>query len=80
MVKGKNRLTTAEAKYRHAVLVLQAIANRKGAGKNGCWNEWTEAEAYRDCRTAAIRALEYLGESRKPSSMKGDRDNEQNQN
>uniref|UniRef100_A0AAU8B7X6 Uncharacterized protein n=1 Tax=Dulem virus 34 TaxID=3145752 RepID=A0AAU8B7X6_9CAUD len=72
MKKGKNRPITTEGKYRHAVLVLQAIANRKGTDKNGCWNEWTEAAAYGDCRNAAIRALEYLGEPRKLPNMKGD--------
>lgn len=80
MLKGENRPITTEAKYRHAILVLQAIANRKATDKNGCWNEWTEAEAYRDCRSAAIRALEYLGEAKKLLNMKGDRDNEQDEN
>ena len=53
-------------KYRHAVLVLQAIAQRSGGYKNGGYDEWSEASAFRDCNYAAVRCLEYIGE---PTTM-----------
>lgn len=51
-----------EKKYRHAVLVLQAISQRSGCYKDGSCDEWSEADAFDDCQKAAERALEYLGE------------------
>ena len=51
-----------EKKYNHAILALQAISQRSGAKKDGCWDEWTEASAFGDCREAAEKALKYLGE------------------
>ena len=56
------RLGDIEKKYRHAILVLQAISQRSGGCKDGRWDEWTEAAAFGDCTRAAERALEYLGE------------------
>ena len=53
---------TLEEKYRHAVLVLQAISQRSGGYKSGGWDEWSEADAFTDCQCAAGRALKYLGE------------------
>ena len=50
-----------EEKYKHAILVLQAIAQHKGNNKFGI-NEWTQAEAFCDCREAAYRCLLKLGE------------------
>lgn len=56
-----------EKKYRHAILVLQAIAQRTGEAKipgsnDKYCDEWTVAEAFDDCVEAATRALKYLGE------------------
>ena len=65
-MKGVESLGDIEKKYRHAILTLQAIAQRSGGGKDGTWDEWTEAAAFGDCRRAAYRALEYLGE---PTTM-----------
>ena len=48
-------------KYRYAITVLRVIAGRSEKTKDGSWNEWTEAEAFRDCRSAAISCLKYLG-------------------
>ena len=53
---------TIEEKYKHAIIALQTIAQRDGSYENGVYNEWTEAEAFRDCKMAAIKALKYLGE------------------
>jgi hypothetical protein len=52
---------TLDKKYKHAVLVLQAISQRSGRNKFG-YNEWTESEAFRDCKEAARRCLLKLGE------------------
>ena len=51
-----------EEKYKFAVKVLQAIAQRSGANKYG-FNEWTESEAFRDCKRAAQKCLLRLNES-----------------
>lgn len=51
-----------EKKYKHAILVLQAIAQRDGSSKEFGFNEWTKAEAFCDCREAARRCLLKLGE------------------
>lgn len=59
-------LSDIEKKYKHAILVLQAIAQRSGGYKGGGWDEWSEAAAFGDCTRAAHRALEYLGE---PTTM-----------
>lgn len=59
------RMESIEKKYSHAILVLQAISQRSGANDQW-WDEWSEAEAFRDCREAARKALKYLGE---PTSM-----------
>lgn len=59
-------MSDIEKKYRHAVLVLQAISQRDGCYKNGSCDERSEAYAYQDCQEAAHRALEYLGE---PTTM-----------
>lgn len=59
-------MSDIEKKYKHAILVLQAIAQRDGCYKNGSCDEWSEADAYLDCQKAAERALEYLGE---PTTM-----------
>lgn len=56
-------------KYDHSIKVLSAIADRK-AIEDGYVNEWTEAKAFRDCRTAARRCLEYLGEREKHGGVK----------
>ena len=53
---------TIEEKYKHAIIALQSIAQRDGSYENGVYNEWTEAEVFRDCKMAAIKALKYLGE------------------
>jgi len=54
---------TLEDKYKHAVLTLQAISQRTGAGdKHGWFDEWTQAGAFVDCRKAAHRCLKYIGE------------------
>lgn len=53
---------TLEEKYKHAILVLQAIAQRTGKDKRFGFNEWTQAEAFCDCREAARRCLLKLGE------------------
>ena len=50
---------TIEEKYHHAIIVLQAIAQRIG------YDEWSQAEAFCDCREAAIRCLLKLGEPTK---------------
>ena len=55
---------TLEEKYHHAIIVLQAISQRSGRNKWG-YNEWTESEAFRDCKEAARRCLLKLGESTK---------------
>lgn len=52
---------TVEEKYQHALLVLRAIANRTGENKFG-FDEWTQAEAFYDCRKAAAKCLKYLDE------------------
>ena len=51
-----------EQKYKHAILVLQAISQRDGRGKDGTLNEWTQARAFCDCSQAAYRCLLKLGE------------------
>ena len=51
---------TLEQKYQRAILTLQAIVQRK-PDPDG-WDEWDEAECYRDCRCAAIRCLRSLNE------------------
>ena len=56
---------TLEQKYHHAIIVLQAISQRTASSKNFGFNEWTEAEAFRDCREAARRCLLKLGEPTK---------------
>lgn len=56
---------TLEEKYHHAIIVLQAISQRSGRDKIWGYNEYTEAEAFRDCREAARRCLLKLGESTK---------------
>ena len=53
-------------RYNHAIKTLQAIAQRSGRDKSGCWNEWTEARAFRDCKTAAFKCLKYLDEPTSP--------------
>lgn len=53
-----------DRKYRHAVLVLQAIAQRSG-GDGESWNDYGMASAFCDCREAAERCLKYLGEDTK---------------
>ena len=52
-------------KYRKAILVLQAIAQRTGcySGSFGGYDEWSQAEAFIDCRIAARRCLKKLGEN-----------------
>ena len=54
---------TIEEKYKHAILVLQAISQRSGRDKKFGFNEWTEANAFHDCREAATRCLLKLGEA-----------------
>ena len=54
--------SSLEKKYRHAILVLQAIAQRDGSSKAYGFNEWTQAAAFCDCREAARRCLLKLGE------------------
>lgn len=54
---------TLEEKYRHAILVLQSIAQRSGRDKKFGLNEWTEANAFHDCKEAATRCLLKLGEA-----------------
>ena len=51
-----------EQKYKHAILVLQAISQRDGRDKDGTLNEWTQAQAFCDCSQAAYRCLLKLGE------------------
>lgn len=51
-----------EQKYQHAILVLKAISQRKGDSKRYGFNEWTQANAFRDCKEAARRCLLKLGE------------------
>lgn len=53
---------TIEQKYHHAILVLQAISQHSGENEFGL-NEWTQSEAFHDCREAARRCLLKLGES-----------------
>ena len=55
------KIMTLNEKYHHAILVLQAISQRSGSNKFGC-NEWTESEAFRDCKETARRCLLKLGE------------------
>ena len=61
---NKNYLTLEE-KYNHAILVLQAISQREGNSKYFGHNEWTESQAFYDCKEAARRCLLKLGESTK---------------
>ena len=58
------RKLTLEEKYHHAITVLQAISQRTGENKFGL-NEWTQSEAFLDCREAARRCLLKLGENTK---------------
>lgn len=51
-----------EEKYRHAVLVLQAISQATGSYKDGRTDEWSQAWAFIGCNIAAEKALVYLGE------------------
>lgn len=53
---------TLEEKYRRTVLALQAIAQRDGRSKLYGYNEWTEAEAFRDCKRTAEKCLKIIGE------------------
>lgn len=53
---------TLEDKYKYAIMTLQAIAQRNGESKDGYINEWTESEAFYDCRRAARITLIELGE------------------
>lgn len=59
-------LSDIEKKYKHAILVLQAIAQRSGGYRDGGVDEWSQSDAFLDCSKAAERALEYLGE---PTTM-----------
>ncbi len=59
---GVKCLEDIEKKYRHAILVLQAISQRSGCYKDGSCDEWSEAAAFGDCGRAAEKALKYLGE------------------
>lgn len=70
-IRGTPRPMSIKEKYNHAILVLQAIAQRSGGCKNGGFDEWTESEAFRDCRYAAARALKYLGEPRTMPNRRG---------
>lgn len=54
-----------EEKYKHAILVLQAISQRTGCYKDGGYDEWSLSNAFTDCRKAAFNALLYLGEPTK---------------
>lgn len=49
-------------RYKHAIKVLQAIAQHSGRDKHGCWDEWSEARAFTDCKNAAYKCLQYLDE------------------
>ena len=60
------KIMTLNEKYHHAIIVLQAISQRSGGNEFG-YNEWTESEAFRDCKEAARRCLLKLGESTKLS-------------
>ena len=55
---------TLEEKYHHAIIVLQAISQHSGANDYS-FNEWTQSEAFLDCREAARRCLLKLGEPTK---------------
>lgn len=68
-----DEITILKKKYRLAVLVLQAISQRAGDSKSGGHDEWTEAKAFIDCRTAATMCLERLGEDTEmPNFKKGE--------
>ena len=54
-----SRPETLEEKYKHAITVLQAIAT-KSLHDGDNW----KADAFIDCKYAAIRCLDYLGEPR----------------
>lgn len=51
-----------EQKYKYAILALKAIAQHKGGDEERGFTEWTQAEAFCDCRQAAYRCLLKLGE------------------
>ena len=54
---------TLEEKYKYAIMTLQAIAQRTGENKEWhCINEWSQAEAFLDCKRAASITLSKLGE------------------
>lgn len=53
---------THKEKYHRAVICLQAIAQRTGYYKGGGVDEWSQAEAFLDCRRAAKICLEIIGE------------------
>ena len=55
-----SRPKTIEEKYQHAITVLQAIASKSVADGDN-WR----ADAFIDCKYAAIRCLDYLGEQQK---------------
>ncbi len=57
-----SRPETIEEKYKHAIMVLQAIAQTTGKNGYEYLDEWTEAETWAACRRAAYRGLKYLGE------------------
>lgn len=59
----QENMSTGE-KYKVAVRALQAISQRTGRdSKTGGIDEWTEAEAFRDCRQCAENTLDYLKEN-----------------
>lgn len=59
----QEHMSTGE-KYKVAVRALQAISQRTGRdSKTGGIDEWTEAEAFRDCRQCAENTLDYLKEN-----------------
>ena len=57
MLRRRMRETEREKKYRLAIQTLQAIAQRKAKR-----DEWDATYAFYDCRKAAKKCLENLGE------------------
>ena len=53
-------IMSIEDKYKFAIMTLQAIAQRETDS-----NEWSQAEAFIDCRNAAIKTLKELNEKTK---------------
>lgn len=53
---------TLQEKYDIAINTLRKIANRQPDSREGCTNEWAEAETFYKVKDKAIRTLEYLNE------------------